>query len=544
MYRLLIVDDEEIITDTLYEVLSQKFENRLEIYKAYTAKEALNWLHSTRIDIVLTDIKMPGMNGIDLMKEIIKMWPRSKIIFLTGHSEFEYAYTAIKQKNVHFILKTEPYNVVINTVDNTILDIDNENALSQIIASSVEQHIRINFLEQESLVKSLMLNQATPFQVSEMQKRFNENHITLKASEQVMLVLCRCSSSDEHQSEFDNGIYKPLIAYWDLYMEQQFHYTYIKLSNYEIAWIIQIKEELKLSLASQLSKIIEGNLELVQYKLSENSNLHVSFTITEHPVNWDSLYFNLNRLRDLQKFSLSENIPLLQIDYGHIPPLNNQVEQLKLMNKIQQFSSWLDMGKSKEIKSLFEELSMFTSSNLLNALQINEMYYTIATALLGYVNRNKMYDSIFDLSRLMKLDSHSTTASAFDYLFKASERIISKMQDDEQSRSSTIMKKICEYIDLNLSEDLSLVKLAEIHYFNPSYLSRLFKQEQGINLSEYIDQRRIVLAKQLLADSEQKIRDISCLVGYEAAHSFTRFFKKATGLTPQEYRDSIFFQKQ
>lgn len=81
MYRLLIVDDEEIITEALYEVLSQSMREELDICKAFSAKEALRWLARTRVDIVLTDIRMPGMSGIELMEEIKTYWPRCRIIF-------------------------------------------------------------------------------------------------------------------------------------------------------------------------------------------------------------------------------------------------------------------------------------------------------------------------------------------------------------------------------------------------------------------------------------------------------------------------------
>ncbi|MNY53294.1 Arabinose operon regulatory protein [compost metagenome] len=75
-------------------------------------------------------------------------------------------------------------------------------------------------------------------------------------------------------------------------------------------------------------------------------------------------------------------------------------------------------------------------------------------------------------------------------------------------------------------------------HFNPSYLSRLFKQESGINLSEYIDDVRIEKAKGMLTSEEMKIAEVGARVGYETPHSFTRFFKKKIGMTPLEYREA------
>lgn len=100
------------------------------------------------------------------------------------------------------------------------------------------------------------------------------------------------------------------------------------------------------------------------------------------------------------------------------------------------------------------------------------------------------------------------------------------------------MRAICVYINDHLEEDLSLVRLSKRFHFNPSYLSRLFKQECGVNLSAYIEDARVRRAKELLAKEEFKVLEIGCRVGYESPHSFTRFFKKVTGVSPQEYREA------
>jgi len=542
MYRLLIVDDEEIITDTLHEVLSSKFEAKLEIYKAYSAKEALFLLHNTRIDIILTDIKMPGKSGIELMHDIVKMWPKSKIVFLTGHSEFDYAYTAIKQGNVKFILKTEHYNVVIRTIEQLIHDIDKENELSQIIEYSVAQSMKNNVLEQELILKSLLFEKAN-LHTNEvaLQKKFNYANINLSIEQPVMLVLGKLNISNEKLYSGQDKIYEPIIKYWDMYMQEQFQYAFVKSGPLNIIWLMQLTDEQNFEDIRYISKVIEGNLELVQSNLLEQYNVFVSFTITEQPVAWNMLYPALNRLRSLQSLTLNEQVPLLQIDYSQLHQFDLQLDQIRFLSKLRQFSIWLETGKDDELKQLFDEIERLKSSQLLTVPLFTEIYYTIALSLFSYINKAKLNVKIkeIDYNNLMQLDAHSTTQAAIDYLIEVTTQLCTTINDEEKSRASLVISKICEYIDANLSEDLSLVKLAQVHYFNSSYLSRLFKQECGINISEYIEQRRVLLAKQLLSDPEQKIRDISLKVGYEAAHSFTRFFKKATGMTPQEYRDSI-----
>lgn len=168
-----------------------------------------------------------------------------------------------------------------------------------------------------------------------------------------------------------------------------------------------------------------------------------------------------------------------------------------------------------------------------------ELYYTVALVLLSHMNRSELYSLVNEYGKLMRLDEHSSLGEGIYYLERLASDLFERRSTAEKERSSEVIERICDYIHSHLGEDLSLVRLAELHYFNPSYLSRFFKQEQGINLSEYIDQCRAVKAKELLGNEALKIRDVAMYVGYEAHHSFTRFFKKMTGMTPQEYRESL-----
>ena len=106
-----------------------------------------------------------------------------------------------------------------------------------------------------------------------------------------------------------------------------------------------------------------------------------------------------------------------------------------------------------------------------------------------------------------------------------------------------LIANINKYINDHLNEDLSLIALSEKVFLNPAYLSRIYKQETGMNISEYICHMRINKAKELLRQSDFKIHEIAAAVGFESAAYFTRVFKQLTQITPQEYRDSVMKKK-
>ena len=119
MYRLLIVDDEIDNVYWLEEMFQYDLKEELEVHTAVSGKEALELLNRIRFDVVLTDIKMPGMTGMELYDRIRENWPACKVIFLTAYPQFEDIYRVSQDKDVKYILKSEEEKVIKATVEDT-----------------------------------------------------------------------------------------------------------------------------------------------------------------------------------------------------------------------------------------------------------------------------------------------------------------------------------------------------------------------------------------------------------------------------------------
>ena len=113
LYRILLVDDEELITDSLAGMLAEAPQYELDVYKAYSGSEALELLNEQQFDIVVSDICMPGISGIGLAQKIREKWPLCHVIFQTGYDDFQYAQQAIRQRVTHYILKSEGDEVLL-----------------------------------------------------------------------------------------------------------------------------------------------------------------------------------------------------------------------------------------------------------------------------------------------------------------------------------------------------------------------------------------------------------------------------------------------
>ena len=543
LYRLLIVDDEDIITDSLYEVFHRLMPEKLDVCKAYSAKEALQWMSRTRIDIVLTDISMPGMNGLELSDEIQAFWRRCKVIFLTGFSEFDYAYKAIQMTDVRYLLKTEGYDKVTATVQEVIQEIEHENQISKMLEQSREQLYALEQMAQGDYIRHL-LQESFNLEENRLTDEFRKMNIGLDPEMPVLLVIGHLCYPEGTTFIERSSLLTNARMIWNSYLSEKTRHIGTVDKQGDLLWLLQPSRSADEKFYNHLVRYLEGTLELIQETCLQSLGLPVAFTISGSPCAWDAMNRQYERLRQLQLMKIDgDGVTIILTDRGE--QLEDSIEQLQrkeegqISSKAEMLAAFLEAGKSGKFGEIFEELSMGMLQANSPVKRIIEVYYSIALVLFSYINRSGLCHEIQDYSKLMRLDEHSSMKDAVHCLKQASDQLFQVKSSEGKENASSVIGNICEYINEHLSEDLSLVRLAEINYFNPSYLSRFFKQECGVNLSEYIDNCRVRRAKELLKEDGLKVREVAAQVGYEAAHSFTRFFKKATGMTPQEYRDAL-----
>ncbi|MCE3202390.1 response regulator [Paenibacillus sonchi] len=540
MYRLLIVDDEEIITDSLYEAFNRLIPDKLDVYKVYSAKAALEWLSRTRIDLVLTDIRMPGMSGLEMSEHIRRFWPRSKIIFLTGYSDFDYAYRAFQIPGARYLLKTEGFDKIIETVQEVLLEIEQGNKQNELLEKSQEQRQTMENVVQGGYLHHLLQDSHTLCaDAQELKKDFRKLKISLDAESPVMLILGRLTYPEGTSYMDRNEIVASSRVIWNSYLTEMAQHTGFVDRHGDILWLLQPFHNAAAVFGGRFSRYLEGTLELIQDSCRQTLGLTIAFAVSGSACAWRDISRQYERLHRLQQVKIGDGISMVLIDRtDRLEPDGVKAAGIRLHQRVENLAAHLDAGRRERFIGTLGEIKEGIHTSV-TVEEATEMYYTVALVLLSYMNRWYIHGLVNDYGKLMRLDAHSSLKEGFYYLESLAAEIFQLRSSTEKERSSEAIERICDYIHSHLGEDLSLVRLAELHYFNPTYLSRFFKQERGINLSEYIDNCRAVKAKELLGNGTLKIRDVALYVGYEAPHSFTRFFKKTTGMTPQEYRETL-----
>lgn len=540
MNRLLIVDDETVIADGLYEVFG-KFDPELDVVKAYSAFEALDIMKRTRIDIVLSDIRMPGMDGLELMERIVREWPHCKIIFLTGYEDFDCVYKAIQKPGVSYILKTEGYGKVKEKVREAMEEIGEELRMKQVEMESEERLNALETLMQGEYVRHLIRGTRS---LDELAADFRQLNIPLDPEKPVIPVLAtfRIPAGKESVAGRQQAALA-VIRLARAFLKVKVRQMAVPDRYQDVLWLIQPKEDAASDEAAV--RHLAGIFEWVERACSDSLGIQPAVTLADGAVPWAALAETYERIRQAQSARAGDGALMVQTVpvRQRQPRTGGGAERFDSRDLLEQ-AEWLDIhlesGRREEFFAVFDRLADRVAGAA-DPSAAMACYYAVALVLLGQINRTVPGEKAarpVNLNKLMRLEEHPSRADGFAYLRKTAEWLFSERQSGEQKRAEQVADRMRAFIEEHLHDDLSLVRLADRFHFNPSYLSRMFKQECGVNLSDYLDERRLLKAKELLRDRNLKIAEVGAKVGYHAPHSFTRFFKKMTGLSPQEYRDS------
>ena len=553
MYTLLIVDDEPIIADGLFEVFQNLNTLELNVYKAYSGDEAIEILKKTRIDIVLTDIRMPGMSGLQLMEQIHRQWPKCRVIFLTGYNEFDYIYAAIQYKGVNYILKTEGYDKVIAAVENAVEDIEKSFRLDALIQEAEKQMDAAKELLRGNFLNGVIKGRFYKNEIN--QRQFDELGIELNASRDVIMLVGRLDNVPKGvpYSERNRRIYSVSLIAGEFF-SSSVNYIYFTDENSYLIWLIQPREGQdageNVSWRECLTFVM-GIIELIQKSCMESSRISVSFALDDSPADWIDLPDRFNTLKMVLNYRFGQDSAMLLAGRGvmkeDLKDIQEKAYEKLSTNRLQfeMLAETLEYGKKEDFFALMDELTgnLKTVKSIHNTVAL-EQYSSIALVLLSYINRWNILEKVafrIGIHKLMRVDEHESWDDAVKYLYDLGSILFEIQEQEQEERAQDVIGLIQKHINdnIHIQDELSLIRLADLVHFNPSYLSRLFKQVVGMNISDYISDIRVKKAKQMLENPGIKISSVAESLGYGTATNFTRFFEKMTNMTPQEYRDFV-----
>ena len=490
MYSVLIVDDEVITCNSLAKMISNIRPN-WNVETAYDGKEAMEKFQKSHFDVMITDIKMPFIDGIDLIQQIKTIKPETICIIQSAYSDFEYAQNALKMGVTDYILKP-------------------------ISKKGVEELIN----KIEGLIESLMLSSRKS--ISDIEKiNFLIEYKAIPKNSNIMIIII----------EFDDETVSPNLVklirglFPDNLCSINFFST--ELGKNEIVNLINSsKETVDTDSISSSAK----NALLSDYGLG--CRLFISEYL---PYKQSNITFAYSQAKTAKEFNFYFNKNYLS--FSSIK--DRYVSVLRLPENLEnKFVNSFSLRDKKNTKELLDALlTQLTKEKLLYPSIVKEKFKYLFSNILSNI-RNLFWENkdLFLQELCAQIDSSQYINDLNYALQSASDKISTVISDIDNNANSHIVQSSISYITSNLSNDLSLETVANKFSFSSNYFSKIFKDTTGMSYIEFLLQQRIEKAKQLLEKTNFKIYSVSLQVGYDNVGYFIRIFKKRTGLSPEEYR--------
>lgn len=504
MYRILIVDDEKFERDCI-RFLVEASAFPLEILEADDGAGALEILQTHPVDILFTDVQMPVMDGLELIRRSKGLNPNLKLIIFSSYADFEYARTALTLGVENYLLKPVVTEELTNMLGTLVKQLEEERD------SRLQRNRQQTFLLQYTLQLAV--------------------------------------SGNLTYEEADDDILKQLDTF-RLMVLLDFHTAFLQ-KNYS-AFYDALQEHLLPDMES--------------LNPSPNQALLLLRTIPDEPDFWEDVFLPFVHRHFQTDCYLSVSNPLSQ--YASLKDafsaVEQQMEQRFWMPDVKIFTSDSENSAPKTPESIDDNQQMNLIKNALSVRSAEVLQQNLDILFQKYrlsASQSQIYVK-FIFSNLVTIlypylpAEYCARAGSLDliisrvYLQKDISKIMTLIQElaDQISASFTehtdgIRREILlakEYIHENYNKDLSVETLASIVYLTPDYLSRLFKKATGKSLSQYIRQYRMERARELLLHTSKKVIQIGIDVGYSNYSYFCQSFREYYGASPEKYRQENF----
>ncbi len=523
MLRVAIIDDEIWVCRLIQKLVDWESLGLEICFVENDGESGLERIIDERPDIVITDIRMPDMDGMQMIEEMRNKQISSKIIIMSGYPDFSYAKRVLKSGASEYLLKPVEKKRLEEVLLRLIQEINTEKKIEADLYRHQKDSGRIHEMLEQLFIKSLVTQKPIEEKILEVgiKNIFNnpDNYWF-----RVLLVkgLSGTAENDEilkFISEYNRISGNDLIKFFTF-----FFYNYRGfIINYSDEFEKNVPE---LFLNEYLKVGSETGLKLVySYSFKTKSIDEIASCLTT------SFKGVLNYLSsEAPDKMLFSNEQVITEEKGIVPRelskmLLLNVEALSVENSLSIISQMYDVLEKKAEEKPY---IIFVKS-------IKICDYVLRSLKSGFeddIGAELKYEKEFfcRLSECNGIESFREVALNFFG------ELIEEFYKLKRNKSRNLIEKAKNYIQLNYDKKLSLNDIAEQLYLNPKYFSNIFKKETGIGYAEYLNTIRLDVSKTLLKDNVYSIGQVASKVGFSDPKHFSKVFKQKTGVTPNEYR--------
>lgn len=505
MYQLMIIDDEPVVRAGIKQLIPWEEYNFEICTEATDGKDGLKKLLEYLPDLVLVDIKMPGMNGLELIKEARKHDFEGKFIILTGYSDFEFAKSAVSLGVRAYLLKPIDEKELIDNVEEVLAELEAKKNLDDYYTIS-ELNAR-----QEVLYRLLL---------------HSEDREVLRRE-------IKLYGMDFNYHTFCTVILHPkneLLRQESTFLQDRDRADYILRDLDQVDKII-VDDNLVLinkgRTYQELTEKLLRNNERVKRHFGDGFFMAVGHDV----ANWEDLHFSY----ECSKLLLDYEFLYKDRDSVDIEIINCSVMGIE-DNFSERLCNMIEVGDIDAISQTMEELKKYYKSKLMKESEIKVQIIHNMVLLYGmlekrYEEKREAFPDFDLLVENIKKVGNLEDLIQFVIFFSAG-----AADSIGASTTDNVVKRMIAYMERNYDQDLKLEGIAKIFNYNSAYLGKVFKKVTKESFNDALNIIRIANAKRLLLESDLKVYQVSEQVGYSNTDYFYSKFKKYVGVSPKEFK--------
>lgn len=520
-YRVILVDDEPVILRSLKVAVPWDDLNLEIVGEARNGEQALRLVRELSPHMIISDIRMPGIDGITLMKEVLAENQKRLFIFISGYGEFEYAREALREGAFDYLLKPIDHEELIEMIQRAKRTLEkqmeNEKLLHsvQVLSLLARERMFAEFIEgnqgqsplqQMRWLENSELQQPYFMAVIQLDHYMKLNERWTPEERRLWLFAIRNILGEWSLAQGALTVFPFHAGEWVLLFPSSLSGSKESLGSDVIR---QIKINTKLSCSIGFSQTTSGMEQLSEAYQSAAKALYQRFYSDQEGVFVDSSQ-ELVATREGKYPKHLETVLLESIRTLNKERMLTTFDETKLYIEDQAFSK--EMAERVIVELTVVLYRQFEHMNLLLEWSLEGLLQELHS--LGTLN-----------------DIFETLKSNFG------KWLMESRENQSKENIQTVIAKTQEYIANNYHKDLSIEEVSELADLSISHFCLLFKQVTGLTFLEYLTQCRIEKAKYILKNSQVKVYQVAPLVGYQDPRYFTQVFKKVTGMTPTEYRE-------
>ncbi len=533
MLKVIIADDEERVCRLIMKLVDWEALDMEVSDTAHNGIEALDMVKKHKPDLIITDIRMPGYDGLEMIMKAKELKEDLEFIIISGYGQFEYAQKAIKYGVSDYLLKPIQKVELTNTLEKLGEKLKNirgqlsSTELHEIRTRTDLESRRINFMRsffsEDGLEDLSELDEFNSFYGLNLVKGYSQ------------ILVMKIDAREKIRSEEKEIIEEKIrIILDETFSEYNLQEREVYLDDQMVVVFLHFPEEKRedyLRRGKELLHLFKEEISLLKNRTLTMGQGHVAKSLSELSNSYETAVLALedSYVKGVGKVYYREDS-----DSVHFIIKDEVYEFFALFEK---HLSMLDQeGVRKLLIGMKEKI---IKDENVSGHEVLHLTKEICNLYSFTMLKNKF--SLAESSTLMdQFESSIRYAQSIDEVFLALEKkILQSMEDVIRNKKETLSKPIRDakkYMEDNYMGSLSLDEVSRQAGFTSSYFSALFKKETGISFIDHLTEIRINNAKELLKDKDLRIMDICEMVGYSDVKYFTRSFIKRTGLKPNEYR--------